>query len=332
MYNNYYETLLRRVEILEQLYFEGARDDLKKYLGDDLYNDYMKIRNKISDTEWKDFGKVQKKDLSDIRDYVDNFQSKSDVKKQDKSEGAELIYNKNGWKVYRITTYKAAQLYGKGTKWCITGRYDGEEERGQHYFDVYIKTRKLDGGYYFYIADDGDKYCVLKKKDGTIDSIWMANDERTSSANILEKRPDFPSVPNVLEFNEIPDEEKEIIISKAVKKCRVDLKDYLNLYYDDSCAFGKTSIKGDTAKFNFSVKLFFSDAKIKGTISLVYKSPIAFDLNYSFIDSDKKLNNGKDISGTIKNIAVFEHSSEGDDEILYEDFFGDLSDADDNLR
>lgn len=70
MYNYYYESLLRRVEILEQLYFEGVKDDLKKYLGDDLFDDYMKIRNKISDTEWKDFGKIQKKDLSDIRDAV----------------------------------------------------------------------------------------------------------------------------------------------------------------------------------------------------------------------------------------------------------------------
>lgn len=331
MYNYYYETLLRRVEILEQLYLEGARDDLKKYLGDDLFDDYMKIRNKISDTEWKDFGKIQKKDLSDIRDYVDNFQSKSDVKKQDKNKGAELIYSKDGWKVYKITTYKAAQLYGKGTKWCITGNHEDYAERGQELFDTYIKTRKLDDCYYFYIADDGDKYCVLKRKDGIIDSIWAANDNRISGADILKKRPDFPSVPGVLEFNEAKDEEKENILNKAAKKCQRDLKSYLNLYYDDSCVFGKTSIKDDVAKFSFSVKLFFSGAKIKGTISLVYKLPIAFDLKYSFIDSDKKLNNGKDISGTIKNVAVFEHSSEGEDEILYEDFYDALRDADDYL-
>lgn len=327
---SYYESLLKRVEILEQLYFEGAKDDLKKYLGDDLYNDYMKIRNKISDTEWKDFGKIQKKDKSSIRDYVDNFQSKSGLKAKAK-EGADLIYSDGKWDVYKVKTYDAAKYYGRGTKWCITGRYDGDEEKGQYYFDLYIKNRNLDGGYYFYIAADGDKYCVLREKDGTINSIWMANDRRTTSAKIRKNRPDFPSVPNVLEFNEASDDERESIIIKAVKKCREDIKKNLDVYYKNSCVLGKPSINGDTAKFSFSVKLYLSGAEVNGTISLSYKSPTSFDLNYSFIDSDKRLNNGKGVSGTLKDLAIFEQAYEGDDEVLYDGFYDDLKIADGDL-
>jgi hypothetical protein len=38
------------------------------------------------------------------------------------------------------------------------------------------------------------------------------------------------------------------------------------------------------------------------------------------------------VSGTLKDVALFENSTEGDDEVLYEDFYGALTDADDELR
>lgn len=201
MYNRrYYESLLRRVTILEQLYLEGAKDDLKKYLGAELYNDYMKIRDKISDTDWKDFGKIQKKDLSDIRDYVDNFQSKSDIKRQEK-DGAELIYEDNLWQVYRITTYNAAKHYGRHTKWCITGNYHGHEDDGKKYFNDYIRDYKLDGGYYFYInkQDPSKKYCLLQTKDGFVKSIWDPMDKNagTSINAIKVYGIELPEVPGI---------------------------------------------------------------------------------------------------------------------------------------
>ena len=48
----YYESLLRRVEILERLYTEAKRDQeiLNNFLGDD-YNKYQSIKNKINDPE-----------------------------------------------------------------------------------------------------------------------------------------------------------------------------------------------------------------------------------------------------------------------------------------
>ena len=50
MYYNkrrYYEILLRRVTLLEQLYLEGVQDDLRKHLGDDVFDMYMDVRKKF---------------------------------------------------------------------------------------------------------------------------------------------------------------------------------------------------------------------------------------------------------------------------------------------
>ena len=46
---------------------------------------------------------------------------------------------------------------------------------------------------------------------------------------------------------------------------------------------------------------------------------------------NKKLNNGNGISGSIKDVAIFENSAEGDDEILYDDFYYEIANADEQL-
>lgn len=164
------------------LFLEAKKDldDLKEYLGQDLFDAYMEIRDRIpkDQNDFKDFSKLKKKDIKDIQDFIDSFQSKSDKKKQDKSEGAEKIYDGEDWVVYKITTYPAAQLYGKNTKWCITGRYPGHEGKGEEYFNSYIDDNDLDGGYYFFIDkhNPSRKYCALQYRTGGIHSIWNAED------------------------------------------------------------------------------------------------------------------------------------------------------------
>ena len=173
---------LRRV-FESDLYLESKKDldDLKSFLGDTLFDDYMKIRDRIpkDQNEFKDFSKLKKMDKKDIQDFVSSFQSKSSKRKSDKVEGAEKIYDGDEWVIYKITTYPAAQLYGKGTKWCITGRYPGHEEKGEKYFNDYIKQRRLDDGYYFLINkyDPSYKFCILRYASGGIDSMWNASDD-----------------------------------------------------------------------------------------------------------------------------------------------------------
>lgn len=189
-----------RVRKLESLFLEGKRDQeiLNNFLGDEYYNKYNLIKNKIKDPNYKDIYKMIKMDLDDVKNYIDSFQSNTDIRRSRKSEGTELIYQDDLWKVYRITTYKAAQLYGSGTTWCITGRYGGHEERGEEYFNSYIYENDLDGGYYFYIKNDGKtKYCLLRKENGNVHSIWNAEDDRVDVDNISLEERDFPTVPGV---------------------------------------------------------------------------------------------------------------------------------------
>ena len=193
---------LRRV--YEYNCFESQKDlfDLKDHLGDDLYNDYMKIRNKIpkDQNDYRDFQKLKNLPIEDIRDFVDNFQSEVDKRKEAK-KGAKKIYDDKDWLVYKITTYPAAVYYGSGTKWCITGRYLGHEGRGEEYFNDYIERRNLDGGYYFYInkKDPSEKYCVLQTKDKKIDSIWDATDidRGSSTINLTINGITFPEIKEV---------------------------------------------------------------------------------------------------------------------------------------
>ena len=75
---NYYELLNRRVSILESYIIEGKRDQeiLRYFLGDDYYDKYLSIKNKISDNEYKDIYKIIKKDLDEVKDYIDSFSIK----------------------------------------------------------------------------------------------------------------------------------------------------------------------------------------------------------------------------------------------------------------
>ena len=118
--------------VSDYLFYEGKKDQeiLNNFLGDEYYNKYNTIKNKITDNEYKDVYKLIKKDPDEVKDYIDNFKSNRDSVRAAKS-GAKKLYEDSDWIVYRITTYEAAVLYGKNTKWCITGRYNGHEEHGE---------------------------------------------------------------------------------------------------------------------------------------------------------------------------------------------------------
>ena len=168
-----------RVRKLENIILEGKKDQdvLNDFLGDDYYNKYTAIKNKISDPDYKDVYKLIKKDPDEVKSYIDNFKSSRDLVKAAK-EGAKKLYEDSDWVVYRITSYDAAKYYGKNTRWCISGNYPGHEGLGEKYFNDYIRDYNLDSGYYFYISkkDPNEKYCVLKKISGDIASIWDASD------------------------------------------------------------------------------------------------------------------------------------------------------------
>jgi len=253
---------LRRV-YESDLYLESKKDldDLRDYLGDKLFDDYMKIRDRIpkDQNEFKDFSKLKKMDKKDIQDFIDNFKSKSDKKKSDKTEGAEKLYEDGDWVVYKITTYPAAQLYGKNTKWCITGRYHGHEERGEEYFYDYINDKNLDGGYYFYInkKDPSDKYCVLQTKDKKIDSVWDAEDtDRGSSTTALVR--DGILLPNIPEVN--LEEDLKLVFNTYLKEGNLDkIEHFLKEgFIDVNGAYDEDNIQGGTYLYNIAKSTYLN--------------------------------------------------------------------------
>ena len=162
--------------------------------------DYDDMQNYVKETfkNFREFEKLKKADIEDVWKFVSSYVSVGSTKNQERIDGADLIYDKNGWKVYKITKYKAARLYGAGTKWCITGRYDGHEDKGAYYFKKYIREESLDGGYYFYIKGNR-KWCLLQRIDGSMASIWNAKDHPINE-NIFDnsEAPDWPlDVPGV---------------------------------------------------------------------------------------------------------------------------------------
>lgn len=72
--------LLKIRKRLENLIYESRQDQeiLNDFLGDDYYNKYQAIKNKISDPEYKDVYKLIKKDPDEVKDYIDNFKSNRD--------------------------------------------------------------------------------------------------------------------------------------------------------------------------------------------------------------------------------------------------------------
>lgn len=149
----------------------------------DLYRsfmDYMDMRDFVIENfdKFRSFEKLRQTNKSYIRRFVDSYRSISEIIAEAK-EGADLLYSDGNWEVYKVRTYAASKYYGKGTKWCISGNYDGHESRGEFYFNDYISKKNLDGGYYFYLSksDPDRKYCLLQNKDGNPLSMWNARDD-----------------------------------------------------------------------------------------------------------------------------------------------------------
>ena len=98
----------------------------------------------------KDIEFWNKKSFEDLDKGVDESTlSKSEINKLKKQEGSTLLDTVGDWKVYDITSYEASVLYGKNTKWCISGRnkshWDSHKESG---IDItFVVNKKTDEKY-----------------------------------------------------------------------------------------------------------------------------------------------------------------------------------------
>jgi len=88
-------------------------------------------------------------------------------------EGAQLLFDKNGYKLYKVNTFEASKVLGKGTKWCISKRINDWEGYKE------IKT-----DFYFFITPT-TKWAIEVQKRFEVSIIWDAsNVVQRSTGNI----------------------------------------------------------------------------------------------------------------------------------------------------
>lgn len=153
---------------------EKVKAFMNDNLGKDYFDKYLKIRDRLTDMNLKDFNKIIKLDPEDVKVAIDRYYTSGDSSNSNANSGKRKVGENEDWIVYHVTTFPAAQELGEGTEWCITGRYGNMDPDDDHYFNNYIRDNNLDGGYYFYIPKDGsnNKYCLLLTKNGQIHSLW----------------------------------------------------------------------------------------------------------------------------------------------------------------
>jgi len=165
-------------------------DTVKTYL-----DNFKIIRDKKDIGEYKDIDLWGKKPWEEFKNFVDKIKqekSKTEEKKQQKTEGAELVAKNDKWLIYKILTHTAAKVYGSKTKWCIT------QEDGKYWRD-YART----SSFYFLISrerDDSDpwyKIAVQVRKGNSFDhdsmDYWDAMDNERSELpeEIINELPNF---------------------------------------------------------------------------------------------------------------------------------------------
>lgn len=190
--NNNFE-LYKKSNVKNQI-LESKADEqrLIDFVGEETAQKFFKLKPRIKSPQ-NDLYYWLKREPVELQDFLNDLEStksKTQIEREAK-QGAKLLYNKNGWKIYRIDTYEAATYYGKNTKWCISGNYPGSEGQGQEYFDDYKNNGVID--YYFIISPDNHKWCYLHTEDGFKDSVlWNEVDDGFTDIRD-DEIPDFPA-------------------------------------------------------------------------------------------------------------------------------------------
>jgi len=147
------EMSLEKLETSDSL-TEAKADEqrLIDFAGESLAKRFLSIKNRLKSPENDIYYWLKKTpvELEDRVNEIENTISKTKHKKIEKTKGAELVTEENGWKVYRIDTYEASCLYGKGTKWCTASTETSK------YFNDY----KDKGIVLYYFIRNNEKYAL----------------------------------------------------------------------------------------------------------------------------------------------------------------------------
>ena len=200
-------------------------DIIESYLSDFKK---LKDQNKITDVQKKDIDFWGTQKFEDFISFIVETQakkSKSEERKLEKAKGAELIAENGDWVVYKITTHKAAMLYGSGTKWCIT------EEEGYHW-----KNLASNSIFYFILNKKPDnkeepfyKIALQIDEDGK-ELYWDALDNQHNHGDVEAVENTLGKIPD---FKREPPKETLHIIRQKIKSGGLtpDVLKYFKTYY-----------------------------------------------------------------------------------------------------
>ena len=201
-----------------------SKADIQKlidFAGEDLTNKFLSIRNKLKAPESDLYYWIKNSTPEEFETFLLNIEQKksnTQVKKEVAGQGAKLVCSTTHWDVYNITTYEAAQAYGRDTKWCITGINNWGDAHWQDYkynkgVDFYFlitknnyDPRALDSKFAIAIYPDGETYEAFNQKDGQvlIEDIKYIDEIKIPGVDLwsLESRGEHCSVCNDYVFNE----------------------------------------------------------------------------------------------------------------------------------
>ena len=217
--------------VLESIIDESAKDDainkFKRHSTEEVVYYVNKfwdeIRAKETDPKLKDINHWLKGQFANFKDYIDNFKSEKDKKRDaqsvttvDNGKG-KLLKIVDGYELWKVESYKAAKYLGRDyknepSKWCISS--DTEE----HWFDYYINQDKR---FIFLINSiQHDKKSDVHKWDKI--AISITDDKPPTYWDLLDNRTQLNDLPenvqNIIE--KIKDETKwyDINLTDEYKK------------------------------------------------------------------------------------------------------------------
>jgi hypothetical protein len=192
------------MKTLNQIYslvLESIKDDvIAKFGGSEEVQSYVnkfwnEIRNKEADSKKKDIMYWLEEGFEAFKEYIDNFKSKKQEKRDSRNltevdnGNGKLLDVIDGYELWKVDSYEAAKFLGRDyknmpSKWCISS------DNLKHWNDYYIKNNLR---FYFLISKNihdyispeyiYDKIAIQVNKQNEY-IFWYAND-KSASLNAL---------------------------------------------------------------------------------------------------------------------------------------------------
>lgn len=186
---------------IEESFLTEAKADTQRLIdwaGEELANRYLAIKDRLKAPESDLYYWIKNKSVEDLRATVASIETtKSNNRLSiEGGYGATLVGENDYWKVYHITSYGAAQKYGRDTQWCISGNRIGDSN------DSYWKNYINNGvEFYFYITkgkyNPRGRTCkfALAYQPGT--NKWQVYDQQDGMVDGIPNAPIIDGLPDV---------------------------------------------------------------------------------------------------------------------------------------